>query len=147
MMDDGLKRSQYGGTFGGPVAKNRTFFFASYQGTNQKQRPTQRSGLVPTAAMRAGDFSGIPRPLRNPFTGELFPNNQVPTSLFSAAAVKVVNEWLPLPNPVGSDNPMTLRFPQPSEADEHQYLGRVDHSFSNNHRTYGRFWVSRASTP
>ena len=94
-----------------------------------------------------GDFSAIPRALRNPFTGEPFPNNQIPTSLFSPAAVKIVNEWLPLPNPVGNDNPLTLRFPQPSESDDHQWLGRVDHTFTDNHRMYGRFWVSRASQP
>jgi len=146
-VDDGLKRSQYGGTFGGPIARNKTFFFGSYQGTNQQQRPTQRQGLVPTAAMRNGDFSGIPRAIRNPFTGATFVNNQVPTSLFNPGSVKIVNDWLPLPNPVGNDNAMQLRFPQPSEADDHQYLGRVDHMFSNNHRAYGRVWVSRASTP
>jgi hypothetical protein len=146
-VDDGLKRSQYGGTLGGPIVKNRTFFFASYQGTNQNVRPTQRQGLVPSAAMRNGDFSAIPRALRNPFTGEPFPNNQVPTSLFAQSSVKIVNEWLPLPNPVGNDNPLTLRFPQPSESDDHQWLGRVDHTFTNNHRMYGRFWVSRASQP
>jgi Carboxypeptidase regulatory-like domain/TonB-dependent Receptor Plug Domain len=146
-VDDGLKRSQYGGTLGGPIVKNRTFFFGSYQGTNQNVRPTQRQGLVPSAAMRNGDFSAIPRALRNPFTGEPFPNNQVPTSLFAQSSVKIVNEWLPLPNPVGSDNPLTLRFPQPSDSDDHQWLGRVDHTFTNNHRIYGRFWVSRASQP
>jgi hypothetical protein len=146
-VDDGLKRSQYGGTFGGPIVRNETFFFASYQGTNERRRPTTRSSLVPSAAMRSGDFSAIPRQLRNPFTGELFSNKQIPTSLFSPAAVAIVNEWLPLPNPVGTDNPLTLRFQQPTQGNDHQWLGRVDHAFTDKHRAYGRFWVSRASTP
>jgi hypothetical protein len=146
-VSDGLKRSQYGGTFGGPIRKNRTFFFGSYQGTNERRLPTERSTLVPSAAMRNGDFSAIPRALRNPFTGAPFPNNQIPTSLFSPAAVKIVNEWLPLPTPIGTDNPLTLRFAQPTQADDHQWLGRVDHAFTGNHRVYGRFWISRASTP
>lgn len=146
-VDDGLKRSQYGGTFGGRIVKNRTFFFASYQGTNLDRRPTSRQGLVPTAAMRAGDFSAIPRQLRNPFTGEPFPNNQIPLSLFSPAAVKILSDWIPLPNPQAGDNPMTLRFQQPESLDDHQWLGRIDHTFTDKHRVYGRFWVSRASTP
>jgi Carboxypeptidase regulatory-like domain/TonB-dependent Receptor Plug Domain len=146
-IDDGLKRSQYGATFGGPIVRNRTFFFGSYQGTNQRRKPTTRSGLVPSAAMRNGDFSAIARPLRNPFTGALFPNNQIPTSLFSPAAVKIANDWLPLPNPAGSDSPLTLRFAQPQDDDDTQWLGRADHTFTDKHRMYGRFWVSRASTP
>ena len=146
-VSDGLKRAQYGGTFGGPIARNRTFLFASYQGTNERRLPTERSMLVPSAAMRNGDFSAIPRALRNPFTGGLFPNNQIPTSLFSPAAVRILNEWLPLPNPAGTDNRLTLRFEQPTQSDDHQYLARVDHAFTANHRVYGRFWVSRASTP
>ena len=61
-IDDGLNRKQFGGTFGGPIVKNQTFFFGSYQGT----RPGAASGgshaLVPTAAQRSGDFSGYPAP-------------------------------------------------------------------------------------
>ena len=146
-VDDGLKRNQYGGTFGGPIMKNRTFFFGSYQGTQEDRRPTQRSALVPSAAMRAGDFSAIPRQLRNPFTGQPFPGNQIPTSLFNPAAVRVLSEWLPLPNATGGENPLTLSFQQPQSADDHQYLTRIDHSFGDKHRAYGRVWVSRASTP
>ncbi|MDQ3211932.1 MAG: carboxypeptidase regulatory-like domain-containing protein [Acidobacteriota bacterium] len=146
-IDDGLKRSQYGGTFGGPILRSRTFFFGSYQGTQQDRRPTTRESLVPTAAMRAGNFAAIPRQLRNPFTGEPFANNQIPTSLFSPAAVNILRDWLPLPNPGAGDNPMALRFQQPESLDDNQYLVRLDHVFGYKHRAYGRGWVSRASTP
>jgi hypothetical protein len=146
-VDDGLKRYQYGGTFGGPIVKNRTFFFSSYQGTNQDQRPTSRSSLVPTAAMRAGDFSALSRQLRNPVTGQPFPNNQIPASMLSPAAQQILRDWLPVPNPQAGDNPLTLRFAAPQPLDDYQYLGRVDHTFNNAHRAYGRVWVSRASVP
>jgi len=146
-VDDGLERQQYGGTIGGPIRRNRMFFFGSYQGTNQDRRPTSRTSLVPTAAMRAGDFSAIPRQLRNPATGQPFPGNQIPTSLFSPVAVKILNDWIPLPSPQGNDNPMTLRFQTPQSLDEHQYLARVDHAFTDKHRAYGRMWVSKASQP
>lgn len=145
--DDGLKRSQYGGTFGGPIVQSKTFFFGSYQGTQQTRRPTSRSALVPSAAMRAGDFSALSKQLKNPFTGEAFPNNQIPSSLFSPAAAAILKNWLPLPNPSGGDNPLTLRFDQPESLDDNQFLLRLDHVFTDRHRAYGRAWVSRAATP
>ena len=145
--DDGLKRSQYGGTFGGPIVQSKTFFFGSYQGTKQTRRPTSRSALVPSAAMRAGDFSALSKQLKNPFTGVAFPNNQIPSSLFSPAATAILKSWLPLPNPSGGDNPLTLRFDQPESLDDNQFLLRLDHVFTDRHRAYGRGWVSRASTP
>jgi hypothetical protein len=146
-QSDGLERYQYGGTLGGPVVHDRTFFFGSYQGTNQKSLPQERGALVPTAAMRNGDFSAIGRQLRNPFTGEPFPGNQIPVSLFSPAAAAIMKDWLPLPNPGAGDPAMQLNYRQPNQTDDHQYLGRVDHRFSSGHSLYGRFWVSRASTP
>jgi hypothetical protein len=127
--------------------KNRTFFFASYQGTNQEQRPTSRSTLVPSAAMRSGDFSALTRQLRNPVTGQPFTGNQIPSSMLNRAALEIVGSWLPLPNPQAGDNPLTLRFAVPQSLDDYQYLGRVDHTFNNAHRAYGRVWVSRASVP
>src|SRR5438093_5052846 len=64
---DTLKRNQYGGTIGGPIVKERLFFFAGYQGTKTRSDPADRPGFVPTARMLAGDFSGCNfRQLRDP---------------------------------------------------------------------------------
>src|SRR6266581_1000109 len=52
-----LKRNQFGGTIGGPVIKNRLFFFGGYQGTTLRQDPSSLQSFVPTAAMLAGDFT------------------------------------------------------------------------------------------
>src|SRR5687767_680401 len=58
-LDDGLQRHQYGGTFGGPIARDRLFFFGGYQGTNTRVNPTDNITYVPTAAMLAGDFTAF----------------------------------------------------------------------------------------
>ena len=88
-VDDGLKRKQYGGTFGGAIEQNRTFFFSSYQGTNQEQRPLRaaRRWSRPRR-MRAGDFSSLSRQLRNPSTGQPFAGNQIPSTLLNPVATE-----------------------------------------------------------
>src|SRR5207247_585636 len=83
--NDGLKRNQFGGTLGGPILRNRLFFFGAYQNKIEKTRPATAQRFVPTAAMRAGDFTvfgsaacnnGTARTLRLPFV-----NNQADPSL------------------------------------------------------------------
>lgn len=146
-IDDGLNRKQFGGTFGGPIIKNRTFFFGSYQGTLQEQRPADRTSLVPTAAQRQGNFAGYTRTLRDPLTGQPFPGNVIPADRIHPASRAILNQYLPLPNPNAGESVNLLRFSSPANLDDHQYLVRVDHTFSSNHRLYGRYWKSKASTP
>jgi len=62
---DTIKRSQFGGTVGGPIVKNKMFFFAGYQGTRLRQDPNDTIGFVPTAAMLAGDFTAVTSPACN----------------------------------------------------------------------------------
>jgi outer membrane receptor protein involved in Fe transport len=101
---------QFGGTVGGPIVKNKAFFFGSYQGTFDKQL-AQRFGTVPTAAMRAGDFSAAPTPIYDPLTGAAngsgrtaFQGNIIPSARFDPTALKLLAD-LPLPNQPGlADN-------------------------------------------
>ena len=62
---DGLKRNQFGGTIGGPIKRDRVFFFAGYQGTTTRQFPLNATAFVPTAAMMAGDFTAYMSPACN----------------------------------------------------------------------------------
>ena len=56
-MSDGLNRNQFGGTIGGPIVRDKLFFFGGYQGTRTRQTPASFIAFVPTAAMLAGDFT------------------------------------------------------------------------------------------
>src|SRR3989441_565678 len=62
---DTIKRNQFGGTVGGPIVKNKVFFFAGYQGTKIRQDPSDLITFVPTAAMMAGDFTAFASPACN----------------------------------------------------------------------------------
>ncbi len=105
------RQNQFGGTLGGPLVRNRLFFFGSYQGTFDQQLAS-RFGTVPTAAMRNGDFSASPTPIYDPATGNTstgagrtaFPGNVIPRDRFEPIALKLIED-LPLPNQPGlTDN-------------------------------------------
>src|SRR5882672_912722 len=100
-----LKRNQFGGTIGGPVIKNKLFFFGGFQGTKLRQDPADTRQFVPTASMLAGDFTAFSAPacnagrqitLRAPFV-----NNRVDPASFSPVAVKVSARLPKTNNPCG----------------------------------------------
>ena len=79
---DKLQRNQFGGTFGGPIRRNRLFFFGNYEGTRERRGATLL-GVVPTLAQRSGDFSGPGNPVVNdPLTRQPFPGGIIPDSRF-----------------------------------------------------------------
>jgi hypothetical protein len=98
--------NDFGGTLGGPIRKNKLFYFLSYDGNAIRQN-AGKFVTVPTAAMRAGDESASTNPIYDPATGSAdgtnrtpFAANQIPTSRFAPAAVKLMG-IVPLPNVAG----------------------------------------------
>jgi hypothetical protein len=94
-----LQQNQFGVTFGGPIKKDKLFFFADYEGYRRVRRALQLSTL-PTLDQRNG-ILGIP--VVNPLTGEQFLNGTIPQSAMTPFARKVLNE-LPAPNRAGISN-------------------------------------------
>ncbi len=117
------KQNQFGGTFGGPIKKDRTFFFTSYEGRRVVHGLSSDPVVVPTAAERMGDFSATPfdpsavigtqtfADILNARPGclngaahvgddfaTLFPNNQIPTGCFDPVAADIISKYVPCPN-------------------------------------------------
>lgn len=147
---------RFGGALGGPIRSNRTFYFGNFE-ANVWQGPQPQILTVPTAKMRAGDFSellalGPQYQIYNPFTTrphptqsgrfirDPFPGNVIPGSLIDPIAKKIL-EYYPLPNIQGtSDNRNNFQNPTAVAFEEYwTATGRLDHNFSAKHRLYGRF--------
>ena len=91
-----LKRNQFGGTIGGPIWKDRIFFFADYQGTRLRQG-TAFSNVVPSVAERGGNFSQLSKKIIDPSTYTPFPGNIIPANRIAPQAL-VLLQYMPLPN-------------------------------------------------
>jgi hypothetical protein len=139
-----FKRNQYGGVLGGPIIKDRTFFFTGYEG---QKRGQQEAGLanVPTAAMRTGDFSGVANLfLRDPSkTGNCnatdktacFPDNKIPTARFSSIGAGLLALY-PAPNQTGARNFLSTGT---GKFDLYQFSGRIDHKLNEKMNLFGSY--------
>jgi hypothetical protein len=151
-----FKRHQFGGNFGGPVIKNKTFFFADYEGLRQGF-PVTFTSTVPTEAMKNGDFSRVvtsapvtPIVIYDPNTlttlaggarqRDPFPGNIVPSTRFDPVARKIAS-YYPGPNqagdPVTGNNNYILSAG--STIDTDKYDIRIDQNFGQNTRLFGRY--------
>ncbi|HEY7306317.1 MAG TPA: carboxypeptidase-like regulatory domain-containing protein [Bryobacteraceae bacterium] len=139
---DGLKRNQYGFSVGGPVRKNKTFIFVSWQATKVRSVPTQNEAVTPTAAQLNGDFSSITTQLVDPNNDVPFPGNQVPVSRFDPIALNVLKGV-----PVGAPGTGLSFYSTSTHTDDNQWMGRVDHNFSDKFRIFARYLFDRLDEP
>lgn len=136
-----LKQNQFGATFGGPIRKDKTFFFGYYEGFRNRQGETRKI-TVPSLLERQGDFSqtvnpstGQVDPLINIFTGQPFPNNQLP---FIDPISQNLLSFFPLPN----SGPNSFVSTQSLHDDENQFGIRLDHYLSTTDNLNFRYMFS-----
>ncbi len=146
-------RNQFVGTFGGPIVRDKTFFFVSFQGTRLLESGRSFLRRVPSVLERQGDFSqsdcgrlgrcpDIFDPLTLTGTGsgaerQQFPSNVIPQNRIDAAALGVLGLY-PLPNISGSGQSNYFHI-QKNRTESEVFDVRIDHNFHDNHRIFGRF--------
>lgn len=139
-----LRRNQFGFSIGGPIRKDKTFFFGAYEGFRES-RKISLAGNVPSLAQRRGDFSALnPAPVScsdrgavcDPTTGAPFPGNVIPQQRIGTIAKKIL-EFFPLPNDASGAPIHRFQGNQPIDRD--QFMIRLDHDVSEKHRLMGRY--------
>jgi carboxypeptidase family protein len=139
-----LSQSQYGGSVGGPVIHNRTFFFGDYEGFNVTQGVTTVV-TVPTALMRAGNFSELSTPIYDPTASPrvAFPGNIIPASRLSPIALNYLALY-PLPTGAGLANNYTGTRDRTQDAKTTDV--RADHIFNTDNRLFVRYSYNGVDT-
>jgi len=145
-----LRLNQFGASLGGPIRKDKTHFFASWEQTRQAASDAVLS-TVPSLAQRAGDFSGISNAIYDPFTlvdGAKLPfsGNQIPSNRIDPVA-KAASAYWPLPNrqadPNGANNYLgNTAF----KLTRNIVVGKIDHALNDNDRFSARYYINDAAT-
>ncbi|MGH9436988.1 MAG: carboxypeptidase regulatory-like domain-containing protein [Terriglobia bacterium] len=133
---DQLKRNQFGGTIGGPILKNKLFYFLSYQGTTINNVSFGNTAFVPTAAERQGDFSDL-KAITNPATGNKFSGNAIPPAAISPLSAAILAKVPASSNPSGE-----LLYSRPSNTQTHQGLAKVDYTIGRHQISVSGFFVN-----
>ena len=128
----------YGGSFGGRVIANRTFFYGAFERMDFR-RGTTIQNTVPTQGMRSGDMTNEPVTIRD-LSGTPYPGNRLPTAQISPIATKFL-EYYPLPNfgPGVRQQNSNFRENRAAPVKSWQYDVRIDHTLTSKQSLFGRF--------
>jgi len=150
-----LRWNEFGATLGGPIKRDKLFFFVDYQGQRFDTPTSVGAASMLTAAERGGDFSALlqganPSQLYNPFsTGSRLPfsGNIIPATMLSSVAQKIVTDTSAYPLPTGPGLINNYLYANHSGIDGDQGDVRVDWSASDKDRVFARYSQSATSNP
>ena len=129
-----FRRNQYGATGGGPLVRNKAFFFGAFEGLREAQGRTL-FGTVPNPALFTGDLSPISTPIIDPATGQAFSGNRIPENRISRFA-RGYTKYFPAPNNPGSNNYRRVaNFIDHSDS----VTARTDQTLSPRHTLFERY--------
>ncbi|MBV9743747.1 MAG: carboxypeptidase regulatory-like domain-containing protein, partial [Acidobacteriia bacterium] len=139
---DSLKRNQFGGVIGGPIVKDKLFFFGGFQGTTERTAPATNQAFVPTAAVLQGNFQTILSPpcqksqiTLNAASGAV--NNIIPQSNLNPIALKFLSLL-----PVSADPCGRILYGIPQIDNEYQGVGRIDWQHSQGNSIFFRYFLT-----
>jgi hypothetical protein len=130
-----LIQNQFGFTGGGPVVRNKLFYFGALEFLRVRPEASTVSAFPPTAAERAGDFSASAT-IRDPLSGTPFPNQQIPLDRYDTVSRNILDRFLPLPNQ--PDGRLITSASSPVNA--YHYIIKLDYQLSSKHTFYNRFF-------
>jgi hypothetical protein len=139
-------RNIFAGSIGGPIIKDRAFFFVAYSGA-RNHSTVNRVNTVPTELMRQGDFSELlpATSIIDPETGQPFPRNVIPTGRISQVSRAFIDRFYPLPNFPSPGPPAdNYRVAVPQAPAEDNLLARIDYRFSDRHSLFGSYGYDEA---
>jgi hypothetical protein len=135
---DTLKRNQFGGTIGGPIRKDKLFFFGGYQRTSLRSDGTANTTFIPTPAMLHGDFNAYAQCNGKTLNTNGFSNNQIAPTLLDPVAVNIMNTIPATSNPCGRTN-----YSQVANQDEDLIATKVDYQITARQSLFGRFYSAK----
>jgi hypothetical protein len=132
-----LRHNQFGGAGGGPIIKNKLFFFGDYERLERRGASRSVFAIVPDSAFFNGDFSSVTTPIIDPLTGQPFQNNQIPADRIHSFP-KAAQQFWPDPTP-NAPAPYNFLGTGKSEQTDEKWSVRVDWNLSEKDKVFGRF--------
>jgi len=146
-LSDGLKRNQFGGTIGGPIKKNKVFFFLGYQGTMIRDKPPANQAILPTASELQGNFQNYAANCMTKVNGQtpqlkVFFTNNILNYAVPADVLNFASHF-----PVGPEPCGVTTFQIIANQNEHMGIGRVDYQINSKQTLFVRYFGTHSLVP